>query len=513
LFIYYFSTRFIYFSTLGIQFDNKENFWKSFNNQLKRYNPELNFKSISNSDDFVELLKLSHKEKLFQNKKVVIFIDEFDLLYYSKDEFIIDDVLNVLRGIKHTKDKSSLHSFVAIGPFSILNLTGKSASPFNIKHAINSPNFNQDEVILLSKQIKEDYGDIIDERIPIDIFERTSGHRGLTDFCYKCILERMYKDKTINYEDWLNYSSQLIESLPNWSTMQKLKETLLKDEKNIPEARNLLITHFLPSNTPVKIEEAKNNLAQFLTAEGALTQIDNRIFQIPSSLIRNYIIETLISAYPISKIPKESIPFKDNGNQIDIIKLIEIALKYFDRESMFLSQKYSFKKSRSDKYIKRDSNVPQEGNYHMQMYSILLKWIQNPTLIYQISVITEANVPRIIETKENIKSESSRRCDLVIDVDNGSYRYIIELMASDNDTEIKKHLSRIKYYTRAMNGSESWLIHFISSLNFKKEELFWPSNNDNINLIYVFHDLAWKNCKMVVNINNSIEEIDVILNE
>jgi hypothetical protein len=27
----------------------------------------------------------------------------------------------------------------------------------------------------------------------------------------------------------------------------------------------------------------------------------------------------------------------------------------------------------TDKFIKRDSNVPQEGNYHMQIYSILLK--------------------------------------------------------------------------------------------------------------------------------------------
>jgi hypothetical protein len=86
-------------------------------------------------------------------------------------------------------------------------------------------------------------------------------------------------------------------------------------------------------------------------------------------------------------------------------------------------------------------------------------------------------------------------------------------MTSDNDSKIKKHLEKIKYYTKAMNGNESWLIHFIASLNYQKEQLFWPNNEENINLIYVFHDLAWKNSKMVVNSNNNIKEFEIILSE
>jgi hypothetical protein len=297
--------------------------------------------------------------------------------------------------------------------------------------------------------------------------------------------------------------------------MLKIKTTLLRNEIDIPKARNLLITHFLPSNTSIEVEESKNNLAEFLTAEGALIKLEEQVFKIPSPLIRNYLIESLISSYSTSRIPKESIPFKNNENQIDIIKLIEICLKNFEKNNMLLSQRYSFKKSRADKFMKRDSNVSQEGNYHMQIYSILLKWIQIPTLIYQISIITEANVPRIIDSKENLKSESSMRCDLIIDVDNGNFKYIIEFMASDNDSKIKEHLKKLKYYTKAMNGNESWLIHFIASLNYKKEDLFWNEKNDenNINLIYIFHDLAWTKSKMVVNLNNNIKEIDIILNE
>jgi hypothetical protein len=80
-------------------------FWR----KIKKKQTICKFAYYSNSNDF----DISNKELLFENKKV-IFID---LLYYSKDEFIIDDVLNVLRRIKHTKDKSSLHSFVARGPF------------------------------------------------------------------------------------------------------------------------------------------------------------------------------------------------------------------------------------------------------------------------------------------------------------------------------------------------------------------------------------------------------------
>jgi hypothetical protein len=139
----------------GMSFESKKEFWTSFGEQIQRRNPHVDVPRIEYAKDFDKFLDGSNKEKLFGNKQVVMFVDEFDLLYYAKDESVIDDVLNVLRGIKQTKETSSLHSFVGIGPFSILELTGKSASPFNIRHALRSPNFEEKDVVELFAQVRK----------------------------------------------------------------------------------------------------------------------------------------------------------------------------------------------------------------------------------------------------------------------------------------------------------------------------------------------------------------------
>jgi hypothetical protein len=42
---------------------------------------------------------------------------------------------------------SEVQSVVAIGPFSILQLTGRSASPFNVQHAVPNASFSQRELV------------------------------------------------------------------------------------------------------------------------------------------------------------------------------------------------------------------------------------------------------------------------------------------------------------------------------------------------------------------------------
>ena len=133
----------------GVSFTSIDAFWSNFGDQLQRRNLHVQVPRITSANDFDKFLHISNKDKIFGNKRVVIFVDEFDLLYYAKDESVIDDVLNVLRGIKQTKETSSLHSFVGIGPFSILQLTGRSASPFNIRHALRSPNYEETDVLEL----------------------------------------------------------------------------------------------------------------------------------------------------------------------------------------------------------------------------------------------------------------------------------------------------------------------------------------------------------------------------
>jgi len=59
----------------------------------------------------------------------------------------------VLRSIKQSHERTYyLHSFIGIGPFSILTLTGKSSSPLNVIYAIPTPYWNLEDVRNLFSQ-------------------------------------------------------------------------------------------------------------------------------------------------------------------------------------------------------------------------------------------------------------------------------------------------------------------------------------------------------------------------
>jgi hypothetical protein len=487
-----------------------DSFWRTFGNQIERRNRFVQVPEISSADDFDKFLDLSNKDKIFGNKKVLIFVDEFDLLYHSENKAVIDSFLNVLRGIKQTKTTSSLHSFVGIGPFSILKLTGMSASPFNILCALRSPHYTETQVIELFDQVKEDYGNIFDDRVPIDVFERTSGHRGLIGLCGKSLLETLMKGRSfVSYEEWIEYASELlVNNLPEWPTMQKMIDTI--QNPNSAKARQLLLTHFLPSLFPIKVTAEEENLAKFLTAEGALIDTNQELmFQIPSPLIRNLLMSKLIHHFHLKSLPKEPIPFFNGGNQLDVTEIIKISLRYFDLETLTLSINNAFKGSRAFG-MSRNIPVPQEGVYHEQLYSIFLFWLQKPVInpSQKIMVWSEANVPNILN-EVNDNNAKSRRCDLILNV-NGGKKYVLEIMASDSSYETKKHLKDTLFYMNALNAQESWLIHFVATIDFDVKELIW-STVENVNMMYVFHDLDWKEAIILTKEKMGVNQVNVKL--
>ena len=82
----------VFFFQQGVFFTSVDSFWKTFGEQLEHRNPFVRIPKISSANDFDKFLDASNKEKIFGNKKVLIFVDEFDLLYYSKDESVINGV-------------------------------------------------------------------------------------------------------------------------------------------------------------------------------------------------------------------------------------------------------------------------------------------------------------------------------------------------------------------------------------------------------------------------------------
>src|SRR6266511_2073599 len=88
-------------------------FWSSLSNAIVMSNGTTSLHEVRNSDDFLDAFA---KKKW--NMKVILFIDEFDLLYNATEE-IRNDCLKIFRGIKNTPDGSAIFSIVAIGTFSI----------------------------------------------------------------------------------------------------------------------------------------------------------------------------------------------------------------------------------------------------------------------------------------------------------------------------------------------------------------------------------------------------------
>lgn len=186
LFATFFLTHRVSFQT-GIDFDSKKEFWASFGNSLRDDNSNVDLPPIASADDF-RMLFHKWNSPMFSNQPVVLFIDEFDKLNRAPDE-VVDSVLDVLRGMRQRREayclqvypqipfvSSHSQSVVTIGPFSILQLTGRSSSPFNVRKAVQAPYFTLEEVKDLFSIYEEKKGFELDQRIVEDIFVRTAGY-------------------------------------------------------------------------------------------------------------------------------------------------------------------------------------------------------------------------------------------------------------------------------------------------------------------------------------------------
>jgi hypothetical protein len=158
----------------GVAFDNVT-FWRTFGNALQKDNQHVEIPSISSASDFISLLSIENKERIFEGKDVVLFVDEFDVLYKAPNE-IQDSILSALRAMKQRCESYCLQSFVGIGPFSILNLIGKFFSPFNVREAVQVKFWTLKEVKQLFDQFTEARRMKLDDSIVEDIFERTGGY-------------------------------------------------------------------------------------------------------------------------------------------------------------------------------------------------------------------------------------------------------------------------------------------------------------------------------------------------
>ncbi|CAJ0913355.1 16617_t:CDS:2 [Entrophospora sp. SA101] len=269
----------IYVSLEQINIKSVDNFWETFGTQIhldaSKY---IKFNSIKSANDFNIVFQKSKCEN-----RVVIFIDEFDMLYNATED-VLSSCLNTIRGIKGTKKNCAIWSVVAIGPFSILYLNSNNltTSPFNVNESFQNPNFTLEQVQFLYKQFADEFKLTIDHEVIDDMYAQTNGK----------LFPVLENGTQLSFEIWECFTAFLLgNEILEYSTFIRMKESLLKDDTNTRRAVNLIRSDFLVNNDPIYVAENKKDLALFLTAEGVLIPgEDAGTFKISSPLLARVLV-------------------------------------------------------------------------------------------------------------------------------------------------------------------------------------------------------------------------------
>jgi hypothetical protein len=428
-----------------IDFRGYDKFWSSFGKELLRINKAFNLPSINSAGDFVDMFTLENQKLIFKGRPVVLFIDEFDKLYTAKTE-VIDSVLGALRGMKQHRSNYCLHSMVGIGPFSILQLSSRSSSPFNVRHAVQSPYWTHEEVTCLFREFEDECGLKLDARIIDDVFTRTGGHSGLVCLCGKAMDEVLLKDKAeITYETWIRYATfSLAGDMDRWPTMMKLSDTLSEENAEMEQCVDFLFRTFLKVDGNLEISRLydvkERRFCQFLTSEGALRHNGGDYFSVPSPLIKSLLFDRVVRRIKGRPVPKIPVPYDDEG-LLKVGSILKTSLQHFDRNFVRDSMRSSFK-------MVSNKKVPQEAAYHPELHRILGSW-----LLRDVGVISEHNIT------------GRKRCDILL-VPSPDQRILIEIVVSETVQSVEEHLLRAREYADILEAKECWVLHITTDPSF-----------------------------------------------
>ncbi len=146
--------------------------------QLQQVKQFLNTHQLSDSYSFYQLFE--ELNKIITQKKIVIFIDEFDGIPVHE----IKNFLSTLRKLyQEYKDKNekALYSVGLVGIRNITQLTVGGVSPFNIADHVELPSFTLDNIRDLYQQYTQETNQPFSEGAVQKVFEQTQGQPWLVN--------------------------------------------------------------------------------------------------------------------------------------------------------------------------------------------------------------------------------------------------------------------------------------------------------------------------------------------
>ncbi|CAG8517732.1 10350_t:CDS:2 [Paraglomus occultum] len=493
----------VYITLEMINIESVDKFWISLSHSFETsVASNINFTGIKSASEFARLLG---KDRCKQ--KVVLFVDEYDVLYEASDE-VRTSFLGIIRGIKNAKDSYSLWSSVAIGPFSILHLSSnKSMSPFNVKDPFPNPNFTKEQVQSLYRDFAQDYEFTIDPAIIEDIYTRTNGHAGLVCLCGKAIyvhlLRKLDERRRLDSLTWLNFTiNSLQKSVLDYATFRKMVHTLTKDKAR--QAMQLVRSAFIGYFDLVHIvDNEERNFAEFLTAEGVLLRDEESKDRFKMSsvlvdeLIRQRVIPELFRSTPTVAVPETRDGF------LDIINILKTVVQFFDQDIISRAFYRSFKTAR-DVYVNGQKNkrVPRESTYDTEMNRILINWISKQR---NFEVTSQWH---LVEYCVNEKDKHTYS-DIVVKTP--SQTVVLELLATATRTQLDEHFVRAIEYGNKLSAEEVWIVHFTCEDN-STQNPYYPSKAElcRLNIVHFLHDEWFKNVRMSARFMDSSDNFSYI---
>ncbi|CAG8617115.1 4616_t:CDS:2, partial [Paraglomus occultum] len=418
----------------GIEFGSTPRFWWSLCATLMaKDNSRFKFEDASRSASSATFLSFFSKCPKSRQKPVILIIDEASMLYEIKDTpgGIVDQFIGTLRAIKDDVTGCCLHSIALVGTESVRDVLtsrqvkGRSIySPFSEEGSYQSSRFSQNEVQDLLKQfvsVKKIELDV--NEIANDIYELTSGHKGLVGICGNFIENTLLKcSRTVSFQDWNKNATKLrtfIWGKPTYDSIMRALTVLT------PAQRNTLGNVLRYGYDVVQM----NDEIKFLLAEGMCVRagesFDAIIIQCGAPVLSSMMLSRICGpAFAIPEPPQET-------NKLDIDWLLRHTIENLSMQHI------------SAKQTRNVTSTPSEYSFQAEFVTVIKNLLGSayPDLLYRV-------LPEVKERHDN--GNWRRRLDILI-CDTNLPRYGFELVVAADQANFDKHMDNADEYGELHN--------------------------------------------------------------
>ncbi|KAL9645524.1 hypothetical protein ABK040_000588 [Willaertia magna] len=412
----------------------------------------------------------------FKEQKVVLFLDEFD----SIAELPIDDrkgFLAALSTMKQNKELYCLHSCLAITNW-VGEYFGQTIgnSPFNVTNPIYGDYFSKEEVEQFFNEYENGSDKKISNEIRNNIFKLTTGAQGQT------VMLTLYYELLCGEEELIDdkywYSSLLSKTFwRNISSYQNFIRisSVLKEEMI---ARSLL-------NWFKDKEEPTEDIINILIKSNILKINGNSKLIFASPFIKKYILDRLVSSIKCE--PLKILPISDDST-FDFLKLLPSIIKSMDRMSIVVESV-----TKQNHFTSKYPDGPKEILYQVAFEDAIKKLLKN----FNIKIIPQ----------KSSRIENQQSCDSVISI--GQFTFLFKHCSNVSLSEERKDTNTLRHYIIQANNycigvkpiiedekRQTFILHWTTVPNIEPFKYTFPKCDDNISIIYIYHDELFSNVQI-----------------